>query len=295
MWVLYALLLTVFIVIFDRNQVSDDLVNAARSSADYVHAFSYRTKPFNEKELKKARAYYETLLLIKFPTSLMHADLAFCLYYLGDHVQAVKQYQIAIAQDPGFYASYQDLGIVMLEQKEYRKAGALFRKALELIPSNKDQLIKILHITPKYQKQPVFDYYAQERLPFDKQMIYIHLLESLVNLKDYEHLTVYAAEGIREFPKDPQIYYYAALGTYQMGHMKESLGFSYAAIQLAPNYAQAYELKAKIMHVLGDLTSERLDMETSKNYSNKEGWYRFQDIEELHHWDEGTLLFQIYL
>ena len=98
----------------------------------------------------------------------------------------------------------------------------------------------------------VFEYYFHQRLPWDTLMAYVHLLESLSTLKMYSEVLGYAAEAIKLFPNDPEIFFYASLGAYHSGFFKESRGFIVKAITIAPNYAKAYELKAMLMHELGN-------------------------------------------
>ena len=293
-WVVYAIMFLIVMLFFNRNQVADDVLNIARPSADYLHFFSYGTKPFDKNEFKRAKAYYQTLISGKFSTSAMHADLGFCDYYLKDTKSAVKQYNIAVQKDQRMYAFYYDLGVIAQSQKDHQRAQEMFKKSIFLLPRTKDDLLNALHIPSKYRGQMMFEYYFHQRLPWDTLMAYVHLLESLSTLKMYSEVLGYAAEAIKLFPNDPEIFFYASLGAYHSGFFKESLGFIVKAITIAPNYAKAYELKAMLMHELGNEEALKQDRINSQHYKGYEDWHRNSEIQELHHWDENTLLFQIY-
>ncbi len=293
-WVVYALMFVLLFFFFDRNQVADDVLNTSRPSADYLHFFSYRTKPFDVNEFKRAKAYYQTLISGKFSTAAMHANLGFCDHYLKNISGAIRNYDKAIQMDQKMYAFYFDRGLIAQSQGDHLKAVDMFRKSIFLLPKNKEELLDQLHISAKYRSQMMFEYYYQNRVPWDQQMAYVHLLESLTFLKSYEELLGYAAAAIKIFPDDPEIFYYASLGAYKNGYVKESLGFIIRALTIAPNYAKACELKAMLSNEIGDVSTAKTDMGNAKFFQGKNGWQRMVDIEELHHWDENTLLFQIY-
>ncbi len=293
-WIIFVVMFVVLFFAFNRGQVADDVLNSSRPSADYLHFFSYGTKPFDRNEFKRAKAYYQTLLAGKFSTAAMHANLGFCYYYLKDTAKAIEQYNIAIRMDPKLYALYYDLAVIKQGQKDYAAAQELYKKAIYLIPKTKSDLLDALHINPKFRHHVMFDYYFEQRLPWDKLMAYNHLFECLVQLKSYDGILEYAASAMRIFPKDPEIFYYAAYASYNLGYIKEALAFTLRSIEVAANYAAAYELKAAIMRMIGDVESQKQDLLSFKHFQEKDGWRRNRDIEDLHHWDENTVLFQIY-
>lgn len=291
-WAIYAIFFLILFNIFDRNQVADDVLNAARPSADYLHFFAYKTKPYNKAEIKRALAYYQTLILGKFSTAAMHANLGFCYYYLNDLPKAINSYEEAIQKDQRLYTSYYDLGVIMLRQKKYAQAQDLFKKAIFLMPSTKEALLNMLHISPKYQQQPMFEYFFQQRVPWDMLLAHVHLLESLNGMKENEEMLRVALEALKKFPYDPEINYYASLATYNLGLKQESLAFVQASLNGAPEFFKAYELKANLLSTINDPSVKEYQA-LAKKYQTG-GWHRNINIEDLHHWDENTLLFQIY-
>ncbi len=125
-------------------------------------------------------------------------------------------------------------------------------------------------------------------------MVNANLCFIYLQTKQYQNLLSMAGEGIAAHPQDPQFYFYAGVASFHLGFLKESLVFLTKALDLAPNYAEAYEYRAQLMHVLGEGQGYLNDLEKSKLAKSHVPWQRPRDIEELHHWDDGILLFQIY-
>lgn len=293
-WILYVMMFVVLCVSFNRTQVADDVLNTARPSADYLHFFSYGTKPFDKKEFKRAKAYYQTLIASAIATPAMYANLGYCYYYLNNVKKALEFYEIAKFKDQRMYIFYFDVGIIQFELKDYLSAADNFKKALILLPKTSEALIKAMHIGPKHAKNEMYGYYFQQRVPFDNLLANIYLLKSLIKLNLYEEVLGYAAEAMKEFPNDPEIYYYAAEASFQLGFLKNALALIYKSLDVAPNYSQGYVLRSSIMKALGNDKEFMNDMALSKQFSSNQGWQRKSNITLLHHWDENTLLFQIY-
>ena len=290
----YVVVFFILCGVFNQSQVSDDVLNTARPSADYLHFFAYGTKPFDQNEFKRAKAYYLTLIGGNFSTAAMHASLGFCNFYLNDIPGSLKQYKIALSMDARMYAFYYDVGVIKQQQGDYQVAQDMFRKAIYLLPKTKEELLEVLHISDKYRKHNMYQYYYKERLPWDKRMAYIHLFECLIELKEFQGLLIFASDAFKAFPNDPEIYYYASLASYNLGYIKEAMAFILKCMTVAPNFAKAHELKAMYMRLMGDEEAMKQDLLSFKHFQEKDGWKRNNEIQDLHHWDENTLLFQIY-
>lgn len=292
-WVVYAMMFVFLVCNFKADQVSDDMLNTSRPSADYLHFFSYGTKAFDEGKFKSAVGYYQTLVRGKIATALVYGNLGYSYYYLKDTQKAIKMYQKAMALDPRIYAFYYDLGIIYLEQKKFALAQEMFKKAIVLMPESKADLLKMLHIQPKHQDHIAYEYYFQQRVPWDRLMAYVHVLETLDALKAYDQMVNIALKGINAFPQDPELVYYAALGSFATQHIKEALVFINRALELSPGFAKGYILRSHIWELVRDQEAIKADAANYKQYQDK-SWARQNEITELHHWDENTILFQIY-
>ena len=294
-WFLYALMIAALVVLFNKDQVADDVLNASRPSGDYIHAYSFGLRPPDELELQRATAYYKTLLLGEPWTPMVYANLGFCYFYQQDVPRAIAMYKKAIQMVPSVYAFYFDLGFIYMFEGDHAKAAELFRQSRALLPADRAELLRSLNISPKYERQPVL----QEGSPFmgryeyDTQMLYVHLSSLYVQLQEYQKALDVAVEGFTLYANDAQLYYNAGVASLQLGFTKEAAVLLSKALAIAPNYRDAYQYRAQIMHSLGrdELADE--DMAKYKEYE-RDPWRRDRKMLDLHHWHDAILFFQVY-
>lgn len=78
-----------------------------------------------------------SLMLLKDPlTGPEHAALAHTYAKDGEHKLALKEYQLALSQDPKSLALLMGAGNAAFELKDYKGAGKYFRKALKVNPED---------------------------------------------------------------------------------------------------------------------------------------------------------------
>ena len=295
-WFLYVLMGAALGFVFNRSQAVDDVLNESRPSGNYVYEFSYGFKQFDEDEFRRAAGYYKILISSGPPVPLVYANLGFCYFYLHDIPKAVDVYSKAIALDPNIYAFYFDLGYMTMLEGKYTIAAQLFQKSRILLPGSREEFLKKFHISPKYFDQPALaeDSLFIKRIAEDMQMIYVHLSFIYLQLKEYGQALAVAVDGIRLYPSDPQLYYYAGQASFNAGLLKEAMVFFSQAISLAPDYAQAYSSRAQIMLMMGKKELYQQDTANSQSARQRGGWKRAQRSVDLHHWHDTILFFQLY-
>ena len=74
----------------------------------------------------------------------------------------------------------------------------------------------------------------------------------------------------REFPQRPASWYFAASATFLRGHVDEALPFVQRAIELDPNYADAYNLLGAIRGTAGDIGAARDAFRTSLRFDPRD-------------------------
>jgi tetratricopeptide (TPR) repeat protein len=295
-WFLAAVMALVLSFLFNRLQVADDLLNASRPGGDYVHACAYGLKPFDESEFRRALAYYKTLMLGKPWTPMVQANLGFCYFYLKDLPKSVEAYRKAIEIAPRIYTFYFDLGFISLLQKDYKGAAELFEQARAILPDGRENLLTALNISPKYHDQPVLQEGSlfMRNYEWDKRLIYVNLGTAYLKLEDFKRLLTISLEGIAHFPQDPQLYYYAGIAAFNLGYYQDAAGFLSRAIEIAPNYAEAYYMMAKLMQTVNQQELYMVNMSKAEKYKREGSWKRNRDSLDLHHWHDAILFFQIY-
>ncbi|MBI4308901.1 MAG: tetratricopeptide repeat protein [Candidatus Omnitrophica bacterium] len=295
-WFSYVLMAAGLGALFNRSQAVDDVLNESRPSGNYVYEFSCGLRPFDEGEFRRAAGYYKTLISSGPPVPLFHANLAFCQFYLRDVSKAVETYRKAIALDPDIYSFYFDLGYITMLQGNYTMAAQLFQQSRTLLPQDRQEFLRKFHISPKYFDQPSIDRDSLfiRRLGEDLRMIYVQLSFIYLQLKEYEKTLAVATEGIRFYPADPQLYYYAGEASLHAGLPKEAAVFFSKAIDLAPNYVQAYSSRARVMLMAGNTALYEQDTANAQSAGQRGGWQRPAHFSELHHWHDAILFFQLY-
>jgi tetratricopeptide (TPR) repeat protein len=270
--VLFACLLGVFALLFNRDQAADDILNEARSSTEYVHSFSYGFKDLDAGQLRRALAYYKTVLSGNLAVPLTHANAGFCQFYLGHVDAAASEYVLALEGNAGLYALYFDLGFIRMQQGRWGEAELLFRKSQALVPRDQRALAESLLVGAKHYQAPVFFHYFRNRVAYDKKMILLHLGTVYWQLKDHRKLLAHSALGISQYPDEPEFYYNAGVAAQELGFLQQAeVFFSHAGRTLPEEDFQ----KAKAARQAG-------------------AWQRTKDIQELHHWDDAIILFQVY-
>lgn len=295
-WVLYALMVLVFALIFKRVQSCDDILNASRPGGEYAHAVAYGLKEYDQDEFLKAVAYYRTLLLSNPWTPMVQANLGFCYFYLHQNDKSIDAYRKAIEKAPRIYAFYFDMGFISMINKNYDVAAKFFEQSLELYPSTRSDLLRALNISPKYENQASIaqDSFFIKRYELDRKMLYVNLGHAYEQLKDYKRLLIVAVQGINLYPYDPQLYYYAGLASLNLGRLKEASDFLLQATSLAPNFAECYYYQAMVMKAAGDLGLYEENMIRAQRAKEQGSWKRNKDIFDLHHWHDDIIFFQIY-
>lgn len=295
-WVLYLIMGLGLSAIFNRVQAVDDILNAGRPSGDYVVASSYGFKPLDNKELRKALAYNEALLSTNPGLILAFENAGFCYFYLNKVKEAIKSYRDAISRNKYIYSLYFDLGFVYMAAGEYKLAQVMYEEGGRLIPRSREQWFKILNISPKYKDYPSLQENSlfARRLDYDRQMYYIYTCTLFGKVKDFRSLLSRAIDGIAQYPENPQLYYYAGWASLNLGEAKNSVQLLSRAIQLAPNYVEALELRAQIFQVMKREDLYAQDMARSALAHQQGKWEPKKEAMDLHYWHDAILFFQTY-
>lgn len=293
---LYAAMAAALFFLFDREQAGDDMLNACRPSMDYVHGYSYGRNGYDREELKRAVAYYQTLLLTNPRMPFVYANLGFCYFYLHDPDKATWAYRVSTTMASYVYTAYFDLGFIAMSRGDYAQAARYFEKSRSLVPRNREEFLDVLKINPKYYSEPLvqMDSILFKRIAYDLHMIYAYLGSLYVRMKDYPRLEALSDEGRVFFGQDPEMYYYGGLVKFNAGALKEALVLFTQALVVAPDYADAYSGRARIWQMTGNVSRYRADMDKYQELKKAGEWKRPHDILDLHHWHDAILFFQMY-
>jgi len=106
--------------------------------AYYDKAYAYAQLKLYEQALE----FYKLTLEISDPTAFTYYHIARIYEFLNEENKAIKNYLLAIHEDPGHYKSWIKLVQIKIRQKDYNQALELVQKALEVI--NNQELFELL-------------------------------------------------------------------------------------------------------------------------------------------------------
>jgi len=159
----------------------------------------------------------------------------------ADH--AAKLLDEAVALRPDQVEAYQRAGLARFELKDYDKAIALWRKALELKPDDKQPEAWIA------QAQRVKD--AAERLAKleadlakspDGGALHREAGELLARLGRWPEAAKHLAEAVRLLPKDPAVRRSYGIVLFRAGRMDEAIAELETCVKLEPTNTQSTQL-----------------------------------------------------
>jgi len=87
-------------------------------------------------EYKKAIEFYKLTLKIADPTAFTYYHIGKNYENLREYTQAIKNYLLAINEDPAYFKAWIKLVRLKMYQQEYEQALELTQKALEVIANS---------------------------------------------------------------------------------------------------------------------------------------------------------------
>ena len=144
---------------------------------------------------------------------------------LGEFSTAIGYYGRAIAIKPDFPEAYANLGTIYAQQKQWQQALDYYQKALELKP--------------------------------DFPGVYKHVARVWRNLGEPEKAQKILAQAeklespTQQTPKSPEEFFALGEQACQQGNLQQALKYYQQAVQLAPNFGQAYQRLAAITEKMG--------------------------------------------
>jgi tetratricopeptide (TPR) repeat protein len=242
---------------------------------------------FRQKRVKEAAAHYARAVAIDPHTARFYGNLGNALRHLKDYKGATAQLHKALEIDPNFAGIYFLLGNTLRDSKEPEGAMKQYRKALELDPEYA-QAHNNLGLTLAEQRQPALAVeHFRKALEYDPRLAQAHnnLANTLVRQGDDQGALSHYKKALelnpRSFathssladffdnrkdpkqaaahyridiePDNPKPHYGLGRVLHLGGDPLGALPHYRKAIQLNPNYAEAYCNLADILRVQGKL------------------------------------------
>ena len=219
------------LVIFFSGDVSKAKVNRLnylKGSASYPIFYIERQAPFDERQFRYARRYYQTLVhLIPFyektdmvngPVTLSraYAMIAFCDYYLKRNEEAIALFKKAAQIEPKHFWINYNLGVIYFQLGHYETALSYLKDCLSL---NKEKLDVSMHLdyydlweptlAEEYKKVSLKKFYQLVVNSYKLSVLAHEHLKNSIEMKKLSLLAIRA--GLAK--KDNFFYYYAGLSS----------------------------------------------------------------------------------
>lgn len=88
------------------------------------------------KQYLKAIEYYKKASLIKPNNSILHYNLATCLYALGRYDEAIKQFEITVKLDPNLLDAHLNWGLALFVQNQIAESMEKFETCIKMNPKD---------------------------------------------------------------------------------------------------------------------------------------------------------------
>ncbi|MFA5087881.1 MAG: tetratricopeptide repeat protein [Candidatus Omnitrophota bacterium] len=294
--VLYLVLGVGLSFALNRKSISGHFLSQIIEFGQYVGDYYYGEEPLVAEKLDQGILYFHALSEYLASPALSYGNIGFCYFYKQDLNKAVSYYQKAISLEPRLYTFYYDLGYMMLISGNIREAVDLFSRCLALIPGKPSDYLLLLKGMPQIEIAALNTEMTllYQRAQHDKLRVYAYLAGAYFELKDYAAMNGAAGAGVKIFPNDPEINYYAGVSSYLLKSYAPAIAYLTKAIRLEPNYSEAYYYRALCLKEAGQELAYNLDLKRATDTKQQERQKRPAYPTELHAYSDEFLFFKIY-
>lgn len=173
----------------------------------------------SKKQYKLAIETYEQIIP---KDDRIYFAIANCYNMLDDTKSAIEYFEKAISFNPKNFDAYYSLAILNFKKDDLKLAEAMLKKALTISPENKNASVLLKTIVQK-QVDKILNiaYQYHER-------------------KDYKSADSTLAEGLKNYPKESQLYYYKGLNKEASGDILGAIQEYRFAVKVDKNCSIAY-------------------------------------------------------
>ena len=157
--------------------------------------------------------------------------------------QARNVFKNVLQVEPSCTAAYDGLGLISLEENDFRKAEGLFRKAISLSSPNADYFKHLGSATYSqgHYHESIASYKKALALSGQSDpQVEVYLADALREQGDSEGALKHYVQAIKIKPDYANAYNSLAVFHYNHGRLDQALENARTAVKLQPNYALAY-------------------------------------------------------
>ncbi|HLF18685.1 MAG TPA: tetratricopeptide repeat protein [Candidatus Omnitrophota bacterium] len=196
-----------------------------------------------DKEMfEQYERYYEKVVQFLPQLADAHGFLGISYYYLGKEKKAIASLEKAAVLNPYFFWFPYNLGVIYYKKGDHEKAVKYFEMARK---KNPEMAMLIITKSIEYQRALTGVVNLGEiilpRLKAGYSECHRLLILSYLALKDYGKAIALANEAVSiGLNSQEMFYYYAGVASYHLEDYQKSIYFLQQAIEIDPDYAEAY-------------------------------------------------------
>jgi tetratricopeptide (TPR) repeat protein len=174
-----------------------------------------------------------------------------------DRAAVKKEFEELIAMAPDFQMAYVNLGIILLQDGEYQKAEAEYRKAAELDPSDANAFAGIgsaLEHQGKFQ-DAISQYRTAEKLDCNCGVIYVGLGRIYLETKNYSDAIRELRKGVNVDPANWEMHSLLAEALADTSDLDGAIAEAKESIRVQPANPTTLMKLARFLEKRGDLNS----------------------------------------
>ena len=197
---------------------------------------------------------YQKVLQIKPEHTDAYNNLGMVFYELGKFSEAVKLYQKAVKIEPGFADAHYNLGNALKQTGDLRKAIKSYSVSFTINPNDVEVLREYGNALKDYGEfEQAIEYYKKV-LKIDHNIVDI---QTSINeaIKEKTEVDAYIRGQIKQdvsIPETAQFMHLMAINLYEKGNIEKSLENLKTAIEIYPDYADAYVTSAILLSKIGE-------------------------------------------
>lgn len=260
--------------LFKKNSM-DQTMNRFDPPINYIKDFTGPHEHFDEFKLHQCVDYHKKVVeYYNFEKPAAYAMLGFCSALLGQTQRALKAYEASIEINPQDFWPYYNLGVINYKKNDYQKAVQYLQEALV---KNPQVNLYVLYRSKVYSDIRLSNsqgdkYNFFEGLRQGRETVYIFLMDSLCQLKDYSTLFAVASTGLKEDVGSQDIfYYYAGRSAFHQKFYEKAVELLEIAIQKNPQNADAILYLGMCLHIAGKEEAAKHLLDTSKKILQEQG------------------------
>jgi tetratricopeptide (TPR) repeat protein len=265
------------IAVYQIVNVPEALIRARMQTLNRIRPYDIGKLPYlsYEKDFMSKDSIIETMNYMRKVKNYrpgepgLNSVIAYCYYYLGDMPMAIEYYLRDLKENPEYFWSHYNLGLIYFKQGDFDKSVGEFKKVLELRPdvaANQMRNWSVYHQIIG-QRQTIDKVLPTESLGVFYQNLYKMLIKGQEELNDFSGMEISAQHIIEMNVGGEEVfYYYSGVAAFERKDFTRAIFFLKKTIEMnkVQILPQAYSYMARAVAAMGNETLSKEFMALSE-------------------------------